>query len=91
MSIIYVLIPIAMLFVAIAVLVFFWAVKSNQYDDLDREGVNILFDEDMGHSKTSKPDHTAQENNQQSTEESTPMSTTNRTANKNSGKASDVR
>ncbi len=46
MSIIYVLIPIAMIFVAIAVLVFFWAVKSNQYDDLDREGINILFDED---------------------------------------------
>jgi len=47
MSIIYVLIPIAMIFVAIAVLVFFWAVKSNQYDDLDREAVNILFDEDV--------------------------------------------
>ena len=51
MSIIYVLIPIAMIFVAIAVLVFFWAVKSNQYDDLDREAVNILFDEDVVDSK----------------------------------------
>lgn len=47
MSIIYVLIPIAMLFVAIAVWVFFWAVKSDQYEDLDREGINILFDEDV--------------------------------------------
>ncbi|PKF62575.1 cbb3-type cytochrome oxidase assembly protein CcoS [Psychromonas sp. psych-6C06] len=47
MSIIYVLIPIAMIFVAIAVLVFFWAVKSDQYEDLDREGINILFDEDI--------------------------------------------
>lgn len=47
MSIIYILIPIAMLFVAVAVMVFFWAVKSNQYDDLDREGINILFDEDL--------------------------------------------
>ena len=35
-----------MIFVAIAVIVFFWAVKSNQYDDLDREGSNILFDDD---------------------------------------------
>jgi len=52
MSIIYVLIPIAMIFVAIAVLVFFWAVKSNQYDDLDREAVNILFDEDIVVPKT---------------------------------------
>lgn len=47
MSIIYVLIPIAMLFVCIAVWVFFWAVKSDQYEDLDREGINILFDEDL--------------------------------------------
>jgi len=55
MSIIYVLIPIAMIFVAIAVMVFFWAVKSNQYDDLDREAVNILFDEDVNTTKkTSK-------------------------------------
>lgn len=53
MSIIYVLIPIAMIFVSIAIIVFFWAVKSNQYDDLDREGVNILFDEDI--KKANKP------------------------------------
>jgi cbb3-type cytochrome oxidase maturation protein len=47
MSIIYILIPIAMVLVTIAIIVFFWAVKSNQYDDLDREGINILFDEDL--------------------------------------------
>lgn len=47
MSIIYLLIPIAMVLVTIAVIVFFWAVKSNQYEDLDREGINILFDEDL--------------------------------------------
>ena len=46
MEIIYVLIPIAIIFVTIAIAVFFWAVKSNQYDDLDREAINILFDED---------------------------------------------
>jgi cbb3-type cytochrome oxidase maturation protein len=46
MSIIYVLIPIAMLFVLIAVSIFFWAVKSEQFDDLDRQSVSILFDED---------------------------------------------
>lgn len=45
MEIIYVLIPIAMIFVAIAVVVFFWAVKSEQFDDLDRQSVSILFDE----------------------------------------------
>ncbi|RYV01436.1 cbb3-type cytochrome oxidase assembly protein CcoS [Shewanella sp. OPT22] len=46
MSIIYVLIPIAMLFVAIAVAVFFWAVKSEQFDDLNRQGSSILFEDE---------------------------------------------
>lgn len=54
MSIIYVLIPIAILFVAIAVWVFFWAVKSDQYEDLDREGINILFDEDLDNNPSSQ-------------------------------------
>lgn len=53
MEIIYVLIPIAMIFVAIAVMVFFWAVKSEQFDDLDRQSVSILFDEN-----TNKPNNT---------------------------------
>jgi cbb3-type cytochrome oxidase maturation protein len=47
MSIIYVLIPLAVIIVAIAVLVFFWAVKSNQFDDLERQGYSILFDDDI--------------------------------------------
>ncbi len=47
MSIIYVLIPVAILIVAIAIIVFFWAVKSNQFEDLDRQGYNILFDDDL--------------------------------------------
>lgn len=45
MSIIYVLIPIAMIFVLIAVGLFFWAVKSEQFDDLERQSLSILFDE----------------------------------------------
>ncbi|MEC4724020.1 cbb3-type cytochrome oxidase assembly protein CcoS [Shewanella sp. D64] len=57
MSIIYVLIPIAMLFVAIAIGIFFWAVKSEQFDDLDRQSVSILFDEDE--SKPKAPNSTA--------------------------------
>ncbi|MEX2963200.1 cbb3-type cytochrome oxidase assembly protein CcoS [Microbulbifer sp. TYP-18] len=46
MSSLYFLIPIAILFVAIAVKVFFWAVNSGQYDDLETEGRRILFDDD---------------------------------------------
>lgn len=46
MSIIYVLIPIAMLFVLVAVGIFFWAVRSDQFDDLEKQSVSILFEED---------------------------------------------
>ncbi len=45
MASLYLLIPIALVFVVIAVRLFFWAVKSGQYDDLDTEGKRILFDE----------------------------------------------
>jgi len=47
MSIIFVLIPLAVLIVCIAIWVFFWAVKSNQFDDLERQGYSILFDDDI--------------------------------------------
>ena len=42
----YFMIPIAMVFVGIAIIVFFWSVKSDQFEDLDRHGSNILFDND---------------------------------------------
>lgn len=45
MSTIYVLIPIAILFVIIGLAVFFWAVRSKQFEDLDKEGFSILFDD----------------------------------------------
>ena len=45
MSTIYVLIPIAILFVLLGLAIFFWAVRSRQFDDLDKEGFSILFDE----------------------------------------------
>ncbi len=47
MNIIFVLIPIAILFVVIAGVVFFWAIRSEQFEDLDRQGSNILFDEEQ--------------------------------------------
>ena len=47
MSLIYVLIPLAIILVGLAVVIFFWAVKSNQFEDLDRQGYSILFDDDL--------------------------------------------
>ncbi len=46
MASLYILIPIAILLVCVAVSVFIWAVKSEQFEDLERQGHNILFDED---------------------------------------------
>ena len=45
MSIIYILIPIAILLTSIAIYLFFWAVKAEQFEDLEKQGMSILFDE----------------------------------------------
>ena len=54
MSIISVLIPIAVLFVILGLAIFFWAVKSRQFDDLDKEAFSILFDEKQQTKKAPK-------------------------------------
>lgn len=46
MSILYVLIPLALLILGAAVWAFFWAVGSGQFDDLDTPAVRILMDDD---------------------------------------------
>ena len=50
MAALYVMIPIAVIIVALAIWLFFWAVDSGQYDDLDGPAPSILFDvEDPRH------------------------------------------
>ncbi|CCK75819.1 MAG: cbb3-type cytochrome oxidase assembly protein CcoS [Oleispira antarctica] len=46
MDIIYILIPLSILLIAIAVTVLFWAIKSGQFDDMDSPSHRILFDDD---------------------------------------------
>lgn len=46
MDIIYVLVPLSLLLLAIAIGIFFWAVKSGQFDDMDSPAHKILFDDD---------------------------------------------
>lgn len=41
----YLLIPIALLLVVLAALLYWWAVRSGQYRDLDREADRILYDD----------------------------------------------
>ena len=50
MNILYLLIPLALLLLAGAVWVFFWAVGSGQFDDLDTPAMRVVMDDD------SKPD-----------------------------------
>lgn len=45
MNIIYVLIPLSVLLMVLAVGAFFWAVRNDQFDDLDTPALDIL-DED---------------------------------------------
>jgi len=52
MSIIYILIPIAVLLTIIGIYLFFWAVKTEQFDDLEKQGMSILFDEEKTDSKS---------------------------------------
>lgn len=47
MSIIYILIPIAVLLTFIGIYLFFWAVKTEQFDDLEKQGMSILFDDNQ--------------------------------------------
>lgn len=53
MSILYLLIPLSLILLALAVWAFFWAVDNKQFDDLEGPAYSILFDDD-------DPRHTGQ-------------------------------
>ena len=46
MNIIFVLIPVGLVLLLIAIGAFFWAVRTGQFDDLDTPAVRILSDDD---------------------------------------------
>ncbi|MFT6910248.1 MAG: cbb3-type cytochrome oxidase maturation protein [Oleiphilaceae bacterium] len=47
MEILFVLIPISIILVALAIAIFGWAVKNGQYDDLEGPAHSILYDDDV--------------------------------------------
>jgi cbb3-type cytochrome oxidase maturation protein len=47
MSVLYFLIPLALLLLGGAVWAFFWAVGSGQFDDLDTPAVRVVVDDDQ--------------------------------------------
>lgn len=46
MEVLYVLVPLSLMLVSIGILIFIWAVKSGQFDDLEGPAHNILYDDD---------------------------------------------
>jgi cbb3-type cytochrome oxidase maturation protein len=46
MSMLYVLIPLAVLLLAVAVWALMWAIKTGQFDDLESHGWSVVLDDD---------------------------------------------
>ena len=47
MSILYVLIPLAVVLLAVAVWALLWAIKNGQFDDLETHGWSVVLDDDQ--------------------------------------------
>ncbi len=47
MDILYLLIPIALIFLLLAVVFFFWAIKNGQYDDMESQALKIVIDDNQ--------------------------------------------
>ncbi|MCL4409358.1 MAG: cbb3-type cytochrome oxidase assembly protein CcoS [Firmicutes bacterium] len=69
MEILHLMVPIAILLVVIAIVIFFWAVRSGQFDDLERQGYNILLDDDQ---QTRKQQTSKQQQKQQTQKTAAP-------------------
>ena len=46
MTILYLLIPLGLLLLGLAIAAFFWATKSGQFDDLDSPAWSVIMDDD---------------------------------------------
>ena len=55
MSIIYVLIPLAVMLLALAVWALLWAIKNGQFDDLESHGWSVVLDDDQKPPPISEP------------------------------------
>lgn len=47
MQYLHIMVPIAILIVVAIIGVLFWATRNGQFDDLERQGYNILLDDDL--------------------------------------------
>ena len=71
MDSLYLLIPVALVFVAVGIKLLLWAIDDGQYDDLDKEAWRILADEEP-----TSPTGTESDMHTESDEESKPSQST---------------
>ncbi|HET8731578.1 MAG TPA: cbb3-type cytochrome oxidase assembly protein CcoS [Moraxellaceae bacterium] len=57
MEIIYFLIPVSLLFLVVAVWIFFWAVKSEQFDDMEGPAHRIVMEDREERRKLDNDQH----------------------------------
>ena len=62
MEVLYLLIPVSLVFVGLIAWVFLWAVRSGQFDDLETPAVRILFDDEP--KKTGESHETPERGNE---------------------------
>ena len=65
MESLYLLIPLSIAVIGLGVLIFFWAVNSGQYDDLDGEAERILFDDLESEASSLNSEHSRTEKHTQ--------------------------
>lgn len=68
MEILHLMVPIAIILVIIAIALFFWAVRTGQFDDLERQGYNILLD-DESNKKPQNRDKSEKEDGESTAED----------------------
>ena len=56
MEVIYLLVPVALLIAGVIAVVFFWAIRAGQFDDLEGPAHRILMDDDSPEIKESRED-----------------------------------
>lgn len=63
MEILFVLVPVSLVIVMIALLAFVWSVNAKQYDDLDKEAERILFDDSVNANFANNENNPVREEN----------------------------
>jgi cbb3-type cytochrome oxidase maturation protein len=64
MSMLYVLIPLAVVLLAIAVIALLWAIRNGQFDDLESHGWSVVLDDDQKPPPVAQEDQPDSENDE---------------------------